>query len=55
MARLDKLSGVKNVSQIGACIGRAFDYRLLAEVTKSDAAMLADDLHKLEQSGLVLP
>ncbi|MBD9509127.1 AAA family ATPase [Ensifer sp. ENS10] len=53
MARLDRLSSVKSVAQIGACIGRVFHYRLLAAVTGTDAAMLSDDLQDLEKSGLV--
>lgn len=52
-ARLDRLSTVKNVAQIGACIGRTFQHRLLAAVAGDDAAMLNDDLQALEQSGLV--
>ena len=33
MARLDRLAPVKEVAQIGACIGRVFHHRLLAAVT----------------------
>ena len=36
MARLDRLAPVKEVAQIGACIGRVFHHRLLAAVTGSD-------------------
>ena len=32
MARLDRLAPVKEVAQIGACIGREFDHELLAAV-----------------------
>jgi predicted ATPase len=32
MARLDRLAPVKEVAQIGACIGREFDHQLLAAV-----------------------
>ena len=40
MARLDRLSPVKETAQIGACIGRVFQHRLLAAVSgaKPDAA-----------------
>lgn len=40
MARLDRLSSVKNVAQVGACIGRVFHHRLLAAIIGSDAALL---------------
>ncbi len=40
MARLDRLSSVKNMAQIGACIGRVFHHRLLAAVAGCDAARL---------------
>ncbi len=32
MARLDRLGGVKEIAQIGACIGREFGYDLLSEI-----------------------
>ena len=48
MARLDRLASVKEVAQIGACIGRAFDHRLLAAVTGPDDARLEDALQQLE-------
>ncbi|WP_027668900.1 adenylate/guanylate cyclase domain-containing protein [Rhizobium leguminosarum] len=54
MARLDRLSSVKNMAQIGACIGRVFHHRLLAAVAGCDAVRLRDDLENLEKSGLVL-
>ncbi|MDP9812700.1 class 3 adenylate cyclase/tetratricopeptide (TPR) repeat protein [Rhizobium tibeticum] len=53
MARLDRLASVKNMAQIGACIGRVFHHRLLAAVAGCDAARLRDDLHNLEKSELV--
>jgi hypothetical protein len=40
MARLDRLEGVREVAQIGACIGREFSYELLAAMAaRSDDAM----------------
>ncbi|MGX1262159.1 AAA family ATPase [Sinorhizobium fredii] len=54
MARLDRLASVKNMAQIGACIGRVFHYRVLAAVAGCDAARLRDDLQNLEKSELVL-
>lgn len=53
MARLDRLAPVKEVAQTGACVGRAFQYRLLAAVTGYDAARLDDILRQLESSELV--
>jgi class 3 adenylate cyclase/tetratricopeptide (TPR) repeat protein len=42
MARLDRLAGVKDVVQLGATIGREFDYGLLAAVSpRSEAALQA--------------
>jgi class 3 adenylate cyclase/predicted ATPase len=53
MARLDRLDVVKEVAQIGACIGRAFHYPLLAAVTGYDHARLEAALQQLENSELV--
>jgi predicted ATPase len=38
VARFDRLKPVKEVVQIGACIGRDFEYRLL----KANLALLSD-------------
>jgi class 3 adenylate cyclase/predicted ATPase len=40
MARLDRLASVREVAQIGACIGREFDYELLAAVVSLPEAEL---------------
>jgi class 3 adenylate cyclase/predicted ATPase len=53
MARLDRLPSVKEVAQIGACIGRVFHHRLLAAVTSPDDARLGGILQQLEKSELV--
>ena len=53
MARLDRLAPVKEVAQIGACIGRVFHHRLLAAVTGYDDARLEGILQQLEKSELV--
>jgi class 3 adenylate cyclase/predicted ATPase len=53
MARLDRLDRVKEVAQAGACIGRAFQYRLLAAVTGLDERRLDHALQQLEKSELV--
>ena len=53
MARLDRLASVKEVAQIGACIGRVFHHRLLVAVTGYEEARLEDALRQLEKSELV--
>jgi len=53
MARLDRLSPVKEVAQIGAAIGREFSYELLAAVARRDDADLVDALDQLAVAGLV--
>lgn len=53
-ARLDRLSSVKQIAQLGAVIGRSFDYPLLAAVADLEEGELSDALVRLEQSGLVL-
>jgi class 3 adenylate cyclase/predicted ATPase len=53
MARLDRLDEVKEIAQIGACIGRAFHYPILAAVTGWDDTRLETALRQLEDSELV--
>jgi class 3 adenylate cyclase/tetratricopeptide (TPR) repeat protein len=53
MARLDRLAPVKQVAQIGACIGREFDYELLAVVVSMPEAELATALDRLVAAELV--
>jgi len=53
MARLDRLSPVKEVAQIGAAIGREFSYELLAAVARRSDADLIDALDQLAEAGLV--
>ena len=53
MARLDRLAPVKEISQIGAVIGREFSYSLLCEVAGRAEPSLKDALAKLEQAELV--
>ena len=53
MARLDRLASVKEVAQIGACIGREFDHELLAAVVLMPAAGLAAALDRLVAAGLI--
>ena len=53
MARLDRLAPVKEVAQIGACMGREFDHELLAEVVSMPEAELAAALDRLVAAELV--
>jgi predicted ATPase len=53
-ARLDRLAPAKEVAQIGACLGRAFPYRLVAAVTNYEKPRLKAALELLEKSELVL-
>jgi class 3 adenylate cyclase/predicted ATPase len=53
MARLDRLGAVKELAQIGACIGRVFHHRLVAAVAGSDEVRLEDAMPQLEESELV--
>jgi class 3 adenylate cyclase/predicted ATPase len=53
MARLDHLSAVKEVAQLGAAIGREFPYDLLARVSPLGANELDDALQQLVNSELV--
>src|SRR5262245_15366563 len=55
MARLDRLSTVKEVAQIAASIGREFSYALLAAVSSMREAELKDALAKLVAAELVFP
>ena len=52
-ARLDRLSPAKEVAQIGAAIGRTFDFDLLSHVVPVDNQNLEASLGLLVQSGLV--
>src|SRR5271166_5166303 len=54
MARLDRLTTVKEIAQIGAAIGREFSYRLLNAVAGRDEASLISALARLDESELVL-
>ncbi len=53
MARLDRLPDVKEVAQAAACIGRVFDYELLAAVAGWPEAELPSALAKLAAAELV--
>jgi tetratricopeptide (TPR) repeat protein len=52
MARLDRFMPVKEIAQIGAAIGRAFSYELIAAVAPMSQIQLEDALAQLTESGL---
>ena len=53
LARLDRLAPVKDIIQIGACIGREFSYELLARISALSDEQLEEALRKLTEAGLV--
>jgi class 3 adenylate cyclase/tetratricopeptide (TPR) repeat protein len=53
MARLDRLAPVKEIAQIGACIGREFDHGLLSAVVPLPEADLMAALDRLVAAELV--
>jgi class 3 adenylate cyclase/tetratricopeptide (TPR) repeat protein len=53
MARLDRLAAVKEVAQVGACIGREFSHQLLAAVSPLPDDELQDALGQLTNSEIV--
>jgi class 3 adenylate cyclase len=52
MARLDRLAPVREISQIGAAIGREFSYSLVCALVRDESA-LKNALGQLEQAELV--
>jgi class 3 adenylate cyclase/predicted ATPase len=54
MARLDRRPGTRQVAQLGAAIGRSFDYRLLSAVAGGDDTALTGALAQLEEASLLL-
>jgi class 3 adenylate cyclase/predicted ATPase len=53
VARLDRLSSVKEVAQVGAAIGREFSYNLLKAVSRTSESDLKNALGKLVGAELV--
>lgn len=51
--RLDRLSVVKEVAQLGSTLGRKFDYELLEEVSQWNQATLRNGLNQLVEAGLL--
>jgi class 3 adenylate cyclase/tetratricopeptide (TPR) repeat protein len=52
-ARLDRLAPVKEIAQIGACIGREFSHELISRVAALDDAHLREALDTLVEAGLI--
>src|SRR5262249_48757505 len=53
IARLDRLAPIREIAQIGACIGREFPYWLLERVSPLKGEQLDHALEQLTQSGMV--
>ena len=53
MARLDRLSSVRDVAQVGAVIGREFSYEVLSEVAGLPKSKLDDALDQLVRAELI--
>jgi len=53
MARLDRLGTVKELAQMGACIGREFSFELLHHISALHTDALSRDLETLVEAGLV--
>ena len=52
-ARLDRLSSVKDVAQVGAAIGRSFSYAIIAAVIGQDGDLLRVALERLVEAKLI--
>ena len=53
MARLDRLSTVKDIAQLGATLGREFTYELLQAVSAQDDELLQKNLARLVEADLL--
>jgi class 3 adenylate cyclase/tetratricopeptide (TPR) repeat protein len=53
MARLDRLSGAREVAQVCAVLGREFSYELIHAVTEMDDAKLQEALRQLTAAELI--
>jgi predicted ATPase len=53
IARLDRLSEVKEVAQLGATLGREFSFELISAVSALDENTLKNYLNKLVSAGLL--
>jgi predicted ATPase len=55
LARLDRLPAAREIAQIGAALGREFDFDLLAAVAPQGQAQAAAALHDLHRAELIFP
>src|SRR5438876_8240643 len=53
MARLDRLSTVREIAQLGATLGREFSYELLQAVSPLDEETLQQGLRRLVEAELL--
>ena len=53
MARLDRISSVKEIAQLGSVIGREFSYKLLKNIAQIPEDQLTADLQKLVDKGML--
>jgi class 3 adenylate cyclase/tetratricopeptide (TPR) repeat protein len=53
MARLDRLASIKDILQVGACVGREFSFELLAEVSRVSADELSSALDQFTKAELI--
>jgi predicted ATPase len=53
MARLDRLSTVKEVAQLGATIGREFSYELIRAISAQDETTLQRELNRLVEAEIL--
>ena len=53
LARLDRLAPVREIAQIGACIGREFSYELVNAVSPLHGERLDEALEQLSRTGLL--
>ena len=53
MARLDRLGTAKEIAQLGATVGRGFQYELLQEVASVDEPTLQQELGRLGEAGVL--
>ena len=55
VSRLDRLAPVREIAQIGAALGREFDFDLLAAVAPCGESQLAEALEQLHEAELIFP
>src|SRR5258706_8398465 len=53
MARLDRLSAVRELAQVGAVLGREFSYELLHAISRLDEELLQQGLRQLVEAELI--